>query len=238
MENTSGGPISAEKASLVEDFIDIWYAPSKVYARRAMSGFGAYMVILWVLMGLLTFANRSVQMQIAEAQIDKGIAKAVAQNPQAAAQIQGMKSMQLKIGSVVSYAAAPIWILVVGLLLWLAGMVTGVKVTYGQAAMIVCLALVPRIASMLLVTLQVVLTDTSNITSAAAISFSPARFMATDGNQKTLALVSTLDVFRVWSAYLEAVGLAAVAKVPLGKALLASGIVFAVFSAFALLTPA
>lgn len=225
-----------EKASIFEDLMDIFYAPMKVFARREKAGFGTYMVIIWVLMGLFTFANRSVNMQIAEAQIDKGIAKAVAKNPQAAAQIEAMKPMQLKIGGMVQYLAAPIWIFAVALLIWLAGKVTGVKVTYGQAALIVSLAVLPRILAMLLTTLQVVLTDTSSITTPAALSFSPARFMAADGNPKVLALMTSLDVFRIWSAWLEAVGLAVMAKVPMGKALTASGIVFVLFSALAYIT--
>src|SRR5262245_37424242 len=148
---------AGDKASIIEDLMDIFYAPVKVFARREKAGFGTYLVIIWVLMGLFTFANRSVNMQIAEAQIDKALAKAVAKNPQAAAQIESMKPMQLKIGSIMQYVATPIWIFAVGLLIWIAGKVFGAPVTYGQAALIVCFAVLPRILGMLLTTLQVVL---------------------------------------------------------------------------------
>ncbi|HEX7938612.1 MAG TPA: YIP1 family protein [Gemmatimonadaceae bacterium] len=226
----------ADKASVIEDVMDIFYAPSKVFKRREKSGFGMYLLIVWVIMAGLTFANRSLNMQIAEAQIDKGIAKAVAKQPQAASQIEAMKPIQLKIGAVVQYLAAPIWIFAVALLLWVTGMVTQTKVSYGQAALIVSLALIPRQLATLLTTFQIVLTDTSNITAPAAISFSPARFIAADAmSPKLIGLLTSLDVFRIWSAFVEAVGISVLAKVPMQKAIITSVIVFALFSALAAL---
>jgi hypothetical protein len=225
-----------EKASVFEDFIDIFYAPAKVFARRVKSGFGMYLLLVWALMALFSFSSRSVTMQIAEAQIDKGLAKAVAQNPQAAEQIQAMKPMQLKIGSMVQYVAAPIWIFVVAFAVWLVALITKTKVTYGQAAMIVALSLIPRQLGSLLLTLQVVLADTSNIISPAQVSVSPARFIAADSmNPKLHAFLGSLDVFRMWSAYVQTVGVAVLAKVPMQKAFITTGIVFVLFSAMAAL---
>ena len=225
-----------EKASVFEDVMDVFYAPAKVFARREKSGFGMYLLLVWILMAVFSFANRSVTMQIAEAQIDKGIAKAVAQRPQAAEQIQAMKPMQLKIGAIVQYAAAPIWIFVVAFALWLTALVTKTKVTYGQAALITALAVIPRQLGSLILTLQVALTDTSAIVSPAAVSFSPARLLATDAmNPKLVGFLTSLDVFRIWSAYVEAVGIAVLAKVPMRKAVITSVIVFALFSALAAL---
>src|SRR5262245_52362852 len=38
-----------EKASLIEDFIDIFYTPSTVFARRAKSGFGLPLLVIVVI---------------------------------------------------------------------------------------------------------------------------------------------------------------------------------------------
>src|SRR3954454_17138234 len=50
--------ISAPKTTSVwEDFIDIFYAPSQVFARRARSGFGVPMLVVTVLVCALGFVN-------------------------------------------------------------------------------------------------------------------------------------------------------------------------------------
>jgi hypothetical protein len=229
-------PQEGEKASVMEDVMDIFYAPTKVFTRRTKSGFGIYLVLVWVLMAVFSFANRGVTMQIADAQIDKGLEKAIAKQPQAAEQIRAMKPIQLKVGAVLQYLAAPIWVFVVAFAVWVVALITKTKVTYGQAAMIVALSLIPRQLASLFLTLQVVLMDTSNITTPYAVSFSPARFIAADSmNPKLLGFLGSLDVFRIWSAYIQAVGVAVIARVPVQKALVTVGIVFALFSALAAL---
>jgi hypothetical protein len=195
-----------------------------------------YLLLVWVVMALFAFANRGVTMQIAEAQIDKALAKAAAQNPAAAEQIQGMKPIQLKVSGVMQYFVAPVWIIAVAFAVWLVALITKTKVTFGQAALIVALSLIPRQLASLLLTLQVVLTDTSAITSPAAVTFSPARFMAADASPKLVGFLSSLDVFRIWSAYIQAVGVAVLAKVPMQKALVTVGIVFLLFSGMAALS--
>ena len=64
----SPGQAPVEKASLLEDYIDILYAPAKVFARRAQSGFGLHLLIISVVAALLMFANRGVFTQIFDAQ--------------------------------------------------------------------------------------------------------------------------------------------------------------------------
>src|SRR3954454_20885580 len=50
--------ISAPKTTSVwEDFVDIFYAPSQVFARRARSGFGVPMLVITLLAGILGIVN-------------------------------------------------------------------------------------------------------------------------------------------------------------------------------------
>src|SRR5436190_22553547 len=74
-------PPPAEKASIAEDFIDIFYAPSTVFARRANSGFGLQLLIVSVLFAGFAFASKSVFSQIFDAEFSRGMAKAMANNP-------------------------------------------------------------------------------------------------------------------------------------------------------------
>ena len=47
-----------EKASVFEDYIDIFHAPSQVFARRAASGFGLHLLLVSLISAALAFANR------------------------------------------------------------------------------------------------------------------------------------------------------------------------------------
>lgn len=219
-----------EKASIVEDFMDIFYAPARVFARREKSGFGLHLLIVTVLCALFIFANRGVMSQIMDAQFQKATAKAIAASPQAADQIKSMVGVQEKVAGVIAYAIAPLAVFFTAFFLWIVGKLTGVKLTFGQVSMVMTLAFVPRIVGFLATTLQVVLTDTSNLTEPAAISLSPARFMNPDGNAKLLAFLLNFDVFAIWSVVLIGIGLATVAKVPRAKGYLTSAIVFLLFS--------
>src|SRR6476646_5939671 len=64
-----------EKASLLDDFMDIFYAPSAVFARRANAGFCIPLLIISVLLGVIFFANRDLIDPIWEAEFARGMAK-------------------------------------------------------------------------------------------------------------------------------------------------------------------
>ena len=219
-----------EKASVVEDFIDIFYAPSTVFARREKSGFGLQLLIISILTALFVFASRAVFSQIFDAEFARGTAKAMASNPQLTQEMMDKaKPIQEKVGSIVLYVITPIIIFFTALIVWLTTKILSIKVTYAQAAMIVTLAWIPRLVGGLLGALQVLLMDTTNVTSPYALGFSPARFMNSETtNAKLLGLMGSLDVFALWYAVLIGIGIAVVAKVPRSRGYVAAAIVFAV----------
>src|SRR6478672_4371229 len=57
---TTAEPKKPEKASLLDDFMDIFYAPSAVFARRANSSFWIPLLIVSLLLGVIFFANRDL----------------------------------------------------------------------------------------------------------------------------------------------------------------------------------
>ncbi|HET9682570.1 MAG TPA: hypothetical protein VFP15_00585, partial [Gemmatimonadaceae bacterium] len=63
-DGLDAAPAPAKPASRWEDFIDIFYAPSSVYERRARSGFGIPMLVITVLIGLIFIANSSAMQPI------------------------------------------------------------------------------------------------------------------------------------------------------------------------------
>src|SRR5687767_8292437 len=69
--SATGSPLppNPEKASLLDDFMDIFYAPSRVFARRANSGFWIPLLIVTVLLGVIFVANRDLIDPIMEAEM-------------------------------------------------------------------------------------------------------------------------------------------------------------------------
>lgn len=217
-----------EKASLAEDFMDILYAPSKVFERRAAGGYAVHFLIVAVLAGLFAFANRSVFSQIFDAEFQRATAKAMAANPQITAdQMNTMRGVQEKIAMGATYIGTPIFIFVMAFFTWLAAKIVSAKITYQQAALIVTLAWIPRLVGSLVATLQVVLMDTSNVTNMFSLSASPARFMDADAtNPKVFGLLGSLDVFSIWYTVVVAIGISTIAKVPRSQGYIAAAMVF------------
>jgi hypothetical protein len=222
--------MAPEKASIVEDFIDIFYAPSNVFARREKSGFGLQLLIVAVLAALFVFASRGVFSQIFDAEFARGAAKAMAKNPQLTQEMMDRaRPMQETIASFVLYVFTPIAIFLSAIFVWLSAKVLSIKITYAQAALITTLAWIPRLVGALLGAVQVLVTDTTNVTSPYALGFSPARFMDPDAtNGKLLGFLGSLDVFALWYAVLIGIGIAVIGKVPRARGYAAAAIVFVV----------
>ncbi|MEX2153062.1 MAG: YIP1 family protein [Gemmatimonadaceae bacterium] len=232
--SVQGAPL--EKASVVEDFIDIFYAPSRVFARREKSGFWTHLLIISAIAALFAFANRGVFDQIFDVEFQRGAAKAMEANPQIT---EDMLAQQRKISGAIAgffqYIGVPLLVFVVSLLVWGFARVVSAKFSYGQAVMIMTLAYIPRLVQGLLATIQGLLTDTSTIGSMHSVGFSPARFMDPDTtNRALLGLMGRLDLFTLWTTVLIAIGIAVIGKVPRARAAIAAGLVWLLPTLFSL----
>jgi len=226
-----------EKASVFEDFIDIFYAPANVFARRAASGYGMQLFIVSVLAALFAFATRGITSQIFDVEFQRGAAKAIAANPRITLdQMNSMRGVQEKMVMVGGYIFTPIGVFLMAFFTWLAAKAVSAKITYQQAALIVTLAWIPRLVGALVMTVQGLLMDTSTITSMFSVMWSPARFMdAETVSPKVLGLVGNLEVFSIWYTILVGIGIAVIGKVPRSQGYTAAAIVFVLMSLPALL---
>ena len=228
-------PPKPETSSLFEDFMDIFYAPSKVFARRADSSYWGPMLVVSVVSAIFAFVNRDIFSAIFQAESSRAMAQVLAKNPQLTAeQFQSMAGMQEKVGMFFAYVGTPIFLFVVGFMAWLSAKFAGAKVTYGQAVLIMSFAWVPRIVQGLVNTVQKLVFDTTTITGMQSFSFSPARFMDPDTASKALvALAGRFDLFTIWLTILAGIGIAVIAKVPRSKGYMAAAILFVIGSLFA-----
>lgn len=233
--STQGSAPAPEKTSIVEDFIDIFYAPSTVFARRERSGYGLTLLIVTVVAALFTFAARDAITTALDADMSRRMAEQMAKNPQLTQEmVDRMRGTQTTISLYMMMVGTPVAIVVVAFLSWLSAKIVSAKITWQQAMLIVTLAWIPRLVSSLIVAVQGLLTDTSAMDSMMRLTFSPARFMSPETTPPLLAAATRFDVFVLWTTVLIGIGIAVMAKVPRSKGFGAAAIVWGLASAMAI----
>lgn len=208
----------AEKAGFVDDLIEIWFAPSKVFARRRDSGFFGILVVLTVLLGGLWMVNAGAMQGIMDAEYQRQMAEVLKQNP-------NMTQEQLDAGKGFAQAAqtfgvwigVPIAMLLVGLGAWIVGKVFGAELGYGAATMVACWAYLPKVLESLLITVQGLVLDTGAMRGRFELSWGVGRFLDPEGSMGMQLLLGRIDVFTIWVSVLIAIGIVVVGKVDRSK---------------------
>lgn len=231
MSEDSGGGVSAadtdvpapqKPASVWEDFIDIFYAPSVVFARRAQAGFGIPMLVVTVLIGGIFLASFSAMQPVMDAEFTRSMAQAMKTNPnltpEMAEKMRGFGESFAKIGA---FVFMPVGIFLTGLVLWGLGKLVDAATTFGQALMVASYSFVPRVAESVLNALQVLLMDPSSLNGRLRLTLGVGRFLDPDTTSPLLlAVVGRLDVFTIWVTLLLVIGLSVTGKIPRSKAAL------------------
>jgi hypothetical protein len=220
------GEPTGGKASIFEDYIDMLYAPSSVFARRANSGFGIHLLIISLVSALLMFASRGVFTQIFDAQYTARMAEAMASNPQLTPEVvENMRGMQTTIGMIFAYISTPLMLLIFGLILWVVGKVVGARLSVKQSILVTTLAYVPRVLGLIAMAIQVAFMDTSNVTNMGQLTIGPARFMDVS-TSNGYAFATGFDLFAIWNVVLLGIGIAVVGKVAGARAAVGAAIIF------------
>jgi hypothetical protein len=226
-----------KKAGLWEDFIDIFYAPSDVFARRINSGFFVPMLVVTVLVGLIFLATANAMQPLMDAEFMRGIAAAQKANPNMTdAQIQAARSIGATFAKIGIWFIMPITIFFSGLFLWVVGKFFGAKQTFGAALMVAAYASVVKVAGAIAGAIQLLLLDTSSMNGVLRLSLGVGRFFDPDtASPAGVALVGRLDVFTLWMTILLGIGLSVTGKIPRSQAMIAAAIVWIIGAAPALL---
>ncbi len=215
---------STAPASWWEDFVDIFYAPSQVFARRAGSGFGLPMLVVTVLIALIGLANSGVMQPIMDAEFSRATAAAMRKNPQLTAEMmergRGIGEAIARYGAVVFI---PVAIFLTGLALWLCGKLVDARESLAAAIMIASYSYVPRIVEGVLNGVQGLLLDPAMLDGRYRLSLGLGRFL--DPNTASpvlLALLGRVDVFTIWVTVLLAIGLSVTGRIPRSRAAIAA----------------
>lgn len=220
-----------EKASVWEDFLDIFYEPAQVFARRMDGKFGLALLVLVVLSAVLTYAMMQSLEPAFSGEMDLQMSKAAAENPNITPeQMEGMRGFGSIMMMVYAVIGVPIMVMLTGLVLWLVGKMFDSVQTLGQAIMVATYANFPRLLGSLLMTLQGFVMDPADMNRVYDVTLSAARFAPDGTSELVLALLSRIDVFTIWATILLGIGLHVTGKVPKTNAMIAAFIVFIIGS--------
>jgi hypothetical protein len=218
------------RAGLWEDFVDIFYAPSSVFARRADGKFGMALLLLVVVGTVLVFVTKNATQPIMDAEFARQSAAMLRKNP-------NMTAEQLSTGRGFFESFAPVFFAIglavsifgTGLVLWLVGKLFDAKESVTAAIMIATYSEVPRLVQILTNAAQALVMSPEKLNSMNSVAFNLARFMNPDSASPVLiALASRVDLFTIWVTVLLAIGLHVVGKIPKQQAAIAAGITWLV----------
>lgn len=224
------GEPAPEKAGLWEDFVDIFYAPSSVFARRNEGKFGMPLLFLVVVGTVLYFLTKNATQPIMDAEFSRRSAEMMRQNP-------NMTAEQLSSGRGFFDTFAPVFFAVgltmsvfaTGLVLWLVGKLFDAKESVSAAIMIATYSEIPRLVQILTNAAQGLVMSPESLNSMNSVAFNLARFMNPDTASPVLiALASRVDLFTLWVTVLLAIGLHVLGKIPKQQAYIAAAITWVV----------
>ena len=218
------------KASLWEDFVDIFYTPSSVFARRADGKFGMPLLFLVVAGAVLYFLTKNAMQPVMDAEFARRSADMLRKSPNLTAeQMASGRGFFETLGPLFFAIGITLSVLGSGVVLWLVGKLFDAKESVTAALMIVTYAEVPRIVQILTNAAQGLFMSPEKLTSINSVGFGPARFMDPDHvSTVMMALVSRVDLFTIWITVLLAIGLHVVGKIPKQQAAIAAAITWVV----------
>jgi hypothetical protein len=219
---------AAAPASWWEDFIDVFYAPSQVFARRAGSGFGVPMLVVTVLIAVIAIANWGVMQPVMDAEFARASAAAMRKNPQVTAEMMARgRAFGEAIARYGTFIFVPVGMFLTGLALWVVGKFVDAKESLSAAIMVAAYSFVPRVVEGVLAGVQGLMLDPANLNGRYRLSLGLGRFLDPDtASPVLLALLGRVDVFTIWVTVLLAIGLSVTGRIPRSRAAAAAVIVW------------
>jgi len=214
----------APKSSLWEDMLEIFYAPSRVYARRTGSDWAIPLLILVVLTAILAFATWDLLRPLMEAESARGFAERAREMNLTPEQMEQQRERMEGFAGflpIIITVMTGILPLIVGLLLWVVGKTVSAAETLGEAMMISVFAYFPRLLGWIALAIQAVIMPEQDLTGMASVSLGPARFLdPATTSAGLIALAARLDLFILWTTVLLGIGLKVKGKVSTAQAVI------------------
>lgn len=218
------------RAGLWEDFVDIFYAPSSVFARRSDGQFGMPLLFLVLAGTVLFFLTKNATQPIMDAEFTRQTAAAMRNNPNITAEQAASSRGFFEMLSPIFFAVGiTLSIIGTGFVLWAVGKLFDAKESVAAAIMIATYSEVPRLVQLLTNAAQGLVMSPEKLNSMNAVGFNLARFMDPDNASKAMiALASRVDLFTLWVTVLLAIGIHVVGKIPKQQAWIVAAITWVV----------
>jgi hypothetical protein len=216
------------RASIWEDFIDIFYAPSAVFRRRENGNFFIPLAVITILCGVLFTLNAGIMQPMFDAEFDRQMSMAMRQNPNLQPEmVERMRGFSMRLQQIGIFIFMPLAMFGVGVTTWLAGKLVNAKQTFRAALVVGAYCYAPRIIDSVLMGIQGRLIDPAEFDGRFRLSFGVGRFLDPDEvSPLLLAVVGRIDLITIWITVLIAIGLAVTGRIPLRKAAIAAAIVW------------
>ena len=204
---------AAKPASRWEDFMDIFYAPSTVYARRQNQSPWPTIIIVTVLLTLVTVLTFGRMEPAVEAELRQAAAKQIAKNPQMSADMADKSVSFGLIGKKWGIVFFPLGALIAAIFVWIVAKLVGAKETFQGALVVVTYSSIIAIVQAIVVGAQALVMDVSNLTTPDQLSLSAARFLdKATASPALYTVLKQLDVFGIWALVVMAIGVKVTGK--------------------------
>jgi Yip1 domain. len=235
MTDATAAAPTPSKASLWEDFIDIFYQPSAVFDRRRDGKYGLALLAFVVISVILFIVLKNGMAPIQDAEMAKATA-AMAKNPNVSAdQISSMSSSMEKFAVVGFVVSLPIIVFFTGLVLWGVSRLVDAKESFAAAMMIATYSSFPRIVELILNAVQGLMLPPEQITSHYSVTLGIGRFLDPTTNPFVMTVLGGIDLFTIWTLVLMTIGLSVVTGIPKSRAAIAVAFVWLIGLIFPLI---
>lgn len=230
----------AKPASLWEDFIDIFFAPAAVFARRRLASFWPPMLVYAVFSAALFLVARPAMQPVFDQMQAQQVEKMRQNNPRLTAeQIESAKQMTARfstpaIGATFGFVGSIATLIVLGVVVWGVARAFGMELYASQGITIASYAAIPRLLTFALTTALAFVSPLPDGATMNSYTLSPARFIHT-GDEALQALLSRFDLGTLWATALVGIGVAVIGRRDRGRGFTVAGVVWLLATLVAML---
>lgn len=212
-----------QSVSLWEDYVDIFYAPSQVFARRENGNFWIPLLVVTVFFGMLWLASTRILGPVFDAEWDRQLRRMMERNPQTPVeQLEAGRAMVQRFQALSVLVIIPVTVFLVGFVQWGVGKAFEARQTLRSALVVAAFAYMPRVLERALTIVEGMIRDVSAIDGQNRLTWGVGRFLDPDTVEPTvLAVLMRIDFFTIWVTVLLAIGLAVTGKISRQRAAIA-----------------
>ena len=215
-------------ASVMDDIIEIFYAPSKVFARRRDNPkFWAAFFILTILFALGFWVMMRNYADVLDAQMTRQMDAAMAKNPNFTPEMAAKsREWGQRLAPVSGVFVGAIATLILGLAVWLIGKLFDAQANLRHGMVIATLASFPKILDLIIASVMAMVMGTGGITDMMAAPPSLARFAPAGSSVMMIGLLSRFSIGVIWATILIGIGLHVIGRISKGRAYSAAAVIW------------